>query len=172
MRICIDLDVWCGAFLSQAHGRQGTATQTIIEAARSGVSDRGPVSLVVSWGMLQRLETVLVRDFQFPPEIAKGLIESIGSYAVSGPSLTLGGIGVLPIHDGEDRHVLETAWGGRADVLTTSDLRGFINSGAEAVIADRAYRLRRADQTLIVAHPFEVAGWLRGVALTSPVPMR
>ncbi len=112
--------------------------------------------------MPDRLATVLVRDVQFPVEIVDELVEAIVDVAAEGPSLTLGGVGVLPIHDAEDRHVLETAWSGGADVLTTAYLRGFVSTQAEDLVPNRVFRLRRADHRLILAHPFETAAWLRG----------
>ncbi len=90
------------------------------------------------------------------------MTEAIIGYANHGPSLTLGGVGVLQIHDAEDRHVLETAWSGGADILTTADVRGFITTDAETLVPDRVWRLRRADRTLILAHPFETSAGLRG----------
>ena len=161
-RICIDLNVWCGAFLSQSLGRSGTATRTIVEAARRGECARGDLTLVISWGMLDRLAMVLTRDFKFAPAYVADLTKAISGYATDGPSLTLGGVGVPPIHDSEDRHVLETAWSGRADILTTADLRGFVDADSEVLVPDRVYRLLRADRSLIVAHPFGTAAWLRG----------
>jgi hypothetical protein len=164
-RICIDLNVWCGAILSQAHGRSGTAAGSIVDAVRQGACRRGALTLIISWGMIDRLTDVLARDLMFPPEIVADLAQAIVGFADEGPSLTLGGVGVLPIHDTEDRHVLETAWSGRADILTTADLRGFVSAEAEVLVRDRVFRLRRADHPLIVAHPFETAAWLRGEAV-------
>jgi hypothetical protein len=48
------------------------------------------VALVVSWGMLERLRIVLVRDLGFTDRDAGRLAELIASYAHEGPSLTLG----------------------------------------------------------------------------------
>ncbi len=112
--------------------------------------------------MLDRLAHVLSRDFNFRSETIATLTEAIIGYANHGPSLTLGGVGVLPIHDAEDRHVLETAWSGGADILTTADVRGFAAPDAEILVPDKVWRLRRADRSLILAHPFETAAWLRG----------
>jgi hypothetical protein len=162
IRLCVGLNVWCGAYLSRHPGHAPTATLIIIEAIRRGECSRGDLALVISWGMLDRLATVLTRDFDFSPRVVDDLINSILGYAVEGPSLTLGGVGVLPIHDAEDRHVLETAWSGGADILATSDLRGFVGADAEVLVPGRAYRLQRADRSLIVAHPFETAAWLQG----------
>ena len=70
----------------------------------------------------------MIGDFKFAPAYVADLTKAITGYATDRPSLTLGGVGVLPIHDSEDRHVLETAWSGRADILTTADLRGFVDA--------------------------------------------
>jgi hypothetical protein len=64
-----------------------------------------------SWGMLERLRTILVRDLEFPGCDSARLAELMAGYPKEDPSLTLGGVGVIRIHDVEDRHVLETAWG-------------------------------------------------------------
>jgi hypothetical protein len=92
---------------------------------------------------------------------AERLADLIAAYAREGPSLTLGGVGVIPIHDHEDRHVLETAWAGQADVLATANLRDFVRADSDVMLDGRAYRLTRGVRTLTVAHPFEVAQWLR-----------
>jgi len=161
-RICIDLNVWCSAALADFAVKRGTASQSIVEAVRSHGSERGGTTLVISLGMLQHLAIVLQGDLDFSLEETARVVGRAESYAFPSPSLTLGGVGVLPIRDAEDRHVLETAWSGGADVLTTSDLRGFVGAEAETLVPARVYRLRRADQALIVAHPFETAAWLRG----------
>ena len=160
-RICLDLNVWCAAYLADRAGRRGTASQTLIEAARGGPVERESLQLVVSWGMLERLRFVLVERLQFDPSDANALVDAIAGYAHMGPSLTLGGVGVIPIQDTEDRHVLETAWAGRADILVTANLDDFVQDGDEVVRAGRAYRLNHGGKTMILAHPFEAAGWLR-----------
>ena len=134
----------------------------LVQAVRSGQSPRGPVALVVSWGMLERLRVVLARDLGFSEPDSARLIDLIVSYAREGPSLTLGGVGVIPIHDTEDRHVLETAWAGRADLLVTANLNDFVRDEDEVVLEGRVYRLARAGETMILAHPFDAASWLRG----------
>ena len=57
--------------------------------------------------------------------------------------------------------MLETAWAGQADVLVTANLRDFLRDGGETLLDGRAYRLTRGGRTMILAHPFEAAGWLR-----------
>lgn len=160
-RICLDLNVWCAAYLADRAGRQDTASQTLVEAARSGQAAGEFLQLVVSWGMLERLRLVLVDQLQFDPSEASALADAIAGYAHMGPTLTLGGVGVIPLQDTEDRHVLETAWAGRADILVTANLRDFVQEDDEIVLEGRAYRLTRGGETMILAHPFEAARWLR-----------
>ena len=160
-RICLDLNVWCAAYLADRAGRQDTASQTLVEAARSGQAAGELLQLVVSWGMLERLKPVLVDHLQFDPSEASALADAIAGYAHMGPSLTLGGVGVIPIQDTDDRHVLETAWAGRADILVTANLGDFVQEDDEIVLEGRIYRLSRAGETMILAHPFEAARWLR-----------
>lgn len=161
LKLCLDLNVWCGAFLSRRLGRRDTATSALVDVVRSGWSPRGPVALVVSWGMLQRLQTVLERDLGFQARDAARLAELIAGYAQDGPSLTLGGVGVIPIHDAEDRHVLETAWAGQADMLATANLADFVRPSDEVILDGIAWRLRRGGRSMMLAHPFEAIRWLR-----------
>lgn len=163
-RVCLDLNVWCGAFISRRLARNDTATQALVDIVRSGRSPRGPVALVISWGMLERLRAVLLRDLGFSQGDAGRLVELIASYAKEGPSLTLGGVGVIPMHDTEDRHVLETAWAGQADLLVTANLADFIHEDDETILETMSYRLRRGDRSMILSHPFEAIRWLREAA--------
>jgi len=160
-KVCLDLNVWCGAFIARRLGRRDTAAMALVEAVRSGRSSRGPVALIVSWGMLERLRIVLARDLGFSGRDAARLVELVASYAKDGPSLTLGGVGVIPIHDIEDRHVLETAWAGKADILATANLGDFVQADDELVVAGRVWRLNRGGENMMLAHPFEAASWLR-----------
>jgi predicted nucleic acid-binding protein len=161
MRACLDLNIWVADILAQRDGRTGSACQLIVNAVR-GLEADSPLQLIVSWGMLDRLQTVLTDQLGFEASTAVELAEAISSYAEQGPSLTLGGAGVIPIHDREDRHVLETAWAGRAAVLVTADFRGFMSADAEVLLDGRLARLRRGDQTPFLVHPFTFAAWLRG----------
>lgn len=165
MRLCLDLNVWLGAFLSERLERTGTATQALVDAVRSGACERGPVALVISWGMLNRLQKVLMAQGFGEPE-AQGLIEVIATYAREGPSLTLGGVGVLPMDDEEDRHVVETAFAGGADLLVTHNLDDFAGADAQALVASRAYGATRGAAKLLILHTYEAAAWLRG----EPIP--
>jgi predicted nucleic acid-binding protein len=161
LKVCLDLNVWCGAFIARRLGREDTATMALTDAVRSGQSPRGAIALVISWGMLERLRTVLTRDLGFTDTEAVRLTDLIASYAKDGPSLTLGGVGIIPIHDVEDRHVLETAWAGQADILVTANLADFTQAPDQIAQGDRIFELERGGKSLILAHPFEAIRWLR-----------
>ena len=161
LKVCLDLNIWCGAFIARRLGREGTATVALTDAVRSGQSPRGPIALVISWGMLERLRTVLIRDLGFADADAYRLTELIASYARDGPSHARGGVGVIPIHDVEDQHVLETAWAARADILVTANLADFIEAPDQIAPGNRVYQLERGGKSLIIAHPFEAIRWLR-----------
>ena len=111
--------------------------------------------------MLERLRIVLARDLGFSERDAGRLVQLIASYAKDGPSLTLGGVGVIPIHDLEDRHVLETAWAAQADILVTANLSDFVQHDDQTVGKRSLYRLNRGGHSMIVAHPFDAIHWLR-----------
>jgi len=94
-----------------------------------------PIQTVVSWGMLNRLRSVLA-GLAVDNAIAEMLIDSIIRSATLGlessaPHLVLGGTGVLAMHDEEDRHVLEVACAARAHVLVTSNFRHFVTQDSE-----------------------------------------
>lgn len=160
-RLCLDLNVWLGAILSQGLGRTDTAAQVLVAAARSGAGPRGPVALVISWGMLNRFREVLTR-FDFGRDEADRLVEVIAAIARDGPSLILGGVGVLPLDDAEDRHVLETALAGGADLLVTHNLADFMGADVPVLVEDRWLGAARGDRRLLIAHTYAAAAWLRG----------
>ncbi|THD60938.1 PIN domain-containing protein [Phenylobacterium sp.] len=169
LRVCLDLNVWCGALLAQGLGRKDTAAGFLAHTVRGGASAQGPIALVISLGMLDRLRTVLARDLGFGEGDADRLCELIAAYGREGPSLTLGGVGVLPVSDEEDRHVLETAWSGQADVLVTHNLTDFLEAGAETLVDEQVYGLRRGAGRLLLCHTFAAAAWLRGESWPDPV---
>ena len=167
-RLCLDLNVWLGAILSERLGRGDTAAQALVGAVRSGAGPRGPVALVISWGMLNRLHEVLVR-LEFGRAEADRLIQVIATIARDGPSLTLGGVGVLPLDDLEDRHVLETALAGGADMLVTHNLKDFSGQDVRMLIPDRYHGAETAAGKLVIAHTYDAAAWLRGEDLPAEV---
>lgn len=100
---------------------------------------------------------------------ADRLIQVIATVARDGPSLTLGGVGVLPLNDEEDRHVLETALAGGADMLVTQNLRDFTGQDARALVTDRYYGVETAGGRLLIVHTYAAAAWLRGEDLPAEV---
>jgi hypothetical protein len=83
IRLCLDLNIWCAAFLAERKGRQNTSGQMLVEAARSGACPLVPVKLIVSWGMLDRLRRVFVTDWQIDSATTDDIITAIVGYAHS-----------------------------------------------------------------------------------------
>ena len=116
--------------------------------------------------MLDRLEDVLRHQLGISRSAAQRYRASLAAIAVAGPaglppSLTLGGTGVVPLHDLEDAHVLETALAGRADWLVTANLGEFAARGGHVVKEGRLVVRRDPHQELPIVHPFLAAAWLR-----------
>ena len=86
------------------------------------------------------------------------------------PYLLLGGTGVLPLRDAEDRHVLEVAVAGHADVLATANLGDFTGANFEPLGNWTRALLYKplAAPPLVIAHPDHVATWLRSGIVPSP----
>ncbi len=172
IRICLDLNVWIADFLSTRRERRSGSSAWLADAVRSGMSPAGPVQLVVSLGMLDRLASVLTREFAVPPILADALVRAISNIAEFGPAgdyphVVVGG-SVYPIRDVEDRHVLEVAVAGHADVLATANLRDFDMDDIEKVGSGSRVRIYvpPGRNALVIAHPDHVCAWLRaGVVL-------
>jgi hypothetical protein len=167
LRLCLDLNVFVADLLAARDGRQGTAATALVDAVREGAGSLGPIQLIISWGMLDRLERVLRSELGIEPATAYARCRQLARYARQGPSLTLGGTGVLPMRDIEDRHVLETALAGEADWLVTANLKDFAKGSrakmrVRIVVPGRLVVHRpAAGGRLIIAHPFIAAAWLR-----------
>lgn len=173
LRICLDLNVFVASLLATERGRRDTAAQSLVESVRRGDSALGPIQLIISWGMLNRLGKVLERDLHVPHERMSLYLQAIAAYAALGPErldplLTLGGTGIIPMRDEEDRHVLETASAGGADLIVTSNLGDFAIREMEILEAGRvlAYQGRRG--RVVIAHPFRAAEWLRHGRISLP----
>ena len=159
-RWCLDLNIWCAAFLADIKGREGSACQNLIKIVQEGDCVFGSVQLVISWGMLNRLQTVLIR-LGISPIDAYNYIDIIRGYASLNPSLTLGGTGVIPLKDEEDRHVLETALAAKAHVLVTANFQDFLLKETEIIISERYYIYSLSDYRLRIVHPYLMMTWLR-----------
>lgn len=166
LNLCLDLNVWCAAFLADRKGTTGTASQTLVDVARAGQSSGFPVQLVVSWGMLTRLRKVFELDWGVSRATVDTLTETIAGYARLGPHgmaphLTLGGTGLMPLRDEEDAHVVDTALAARAHLLVTANFDDFIGAKGQVLEAGKVAIIETATTRLVVAHPFRAAGWLR-----------
>ena len=166
LRVCLDLNIWCGRFLSVKAGRKGSATQMLVNMVRRGRFEELPVQLIISWGMLNRLGTVLTREWQVPHDTAELLTGAIAQYASLGPSgltphLLLGGTGVAPLRDVEDAHVLDTAIAGRADYLVTHDLADFDHKDLKVIKPNEEYRCMRGGHELTIIHTYAMLPRLR-----------
>jgi hypothetical protein len=65
----------------------------------------------------------------------------------------------------DDRHVLQTALAGKADILATSDVDDFAKGGATALERTDVVLFPFAGRTLVIAKPSFVAYWIRrGIA--------
>jgi PIN domain len=173
LRLCLDLNVWCGDLICEQHGRTGFAAQRLVEIARNGQGSLGPVQLIISWGMINRLRKVYIQDLQIPTNIADALLSAIVGYAAVGPSgisptLTLGGTGVVPLTDTEDAHVLETCLAGEADILVTANFKDFLSNDTEILEANRVAVYRHPKRKLLIAHPYKMADWFKEGQIVLP----
>lgn len=166
LRLCLDLNVFVADLLARLAGRDDTAVRLLVECAARTTTPLGPVQLIVSIGMLNRLRSVLETGLGVSPETTETYIRALTACARYGPSgrsplLVLGGTGVLPMPDREDAHVLETAIAGRADLLVTADMADFAFPGVAVLDEGRVLRYHRADHDVVIAHPFRAARWVR-----------
>ena len=160
LRLCLDLNIWCAALLAEFKGRQNTSCQSLVEIVRQGSCTVGEVQLVISWGMLNRLEKVLTKDLKVKNVAADLYIDAIRGYAQLSPQLTLGGTGIIPLQDTEDAHVLETALAGRADILVTANFQDFISKDTQISIPQR-YGIHVAPSHVFhIVHPYLMMDWL------------
>jgi hypothetical protein len=171
LRLCLDLNVWCAAILSHAAGRTNTASRLLAGVAIDGICALGPTRLVVSWAMLTRLQTVLLRDLRLDAADATGYLATLARAATAepgggGPYVVLGGSGLVPLHDDEDGRVLEVAVAGRADVVATANFGDFVNYRSTILVPGRIALHRTAGHEVVIAHPAEVARWVRTGEMT------
>jgi predicted nucleic acid-binding protein len=166
LRLCLDLNIWCAALLADIKENQNMATprklsgcQSIVDTVRYGRCYMGKVELVISWGMLNRLEEVLLRLTPLA-EDASFYVDIIRSYAQIQPQLILGGTGVIPIDDIEDQHVLEAALAGRANVLVTANFKDFLNKDIELIIPERHSIYNSPIHEFHIVHPYLMINWL------------
>jgi predicted nucleic acid-binding protein len=159
-RWCLDLNIWCAAILADLKQNQGSACQNLVSIVQTSKSHFGSVELIISWGMLNRLHAVLLR-LQISPEYAFNYIDNIRAYTSLNPSLTLGGTGVIPLQDVEDRHVLETAIAGKADFLITANFQDFQSKETQIIIPSRHYLYQSPNHKIHIVHPYLMMEWIR-----------
>ncbi|MBC7881706.1 MAG: PIN domain-containing protein [Anaerolineae bacterium] len=163
-RVLLDLNIFVAYFLGLSKGRKGTAAQFLVESVRDGTCTLGPLQLVVSWGMLNRLELVLLR-FGYDPLAIQGFTEAVAELSRLGPfkefpTVTLGGIGVVALKDEEDAHVLTTAMAGRAKILVTANFRDFDDDMVQ-IVPGRIGEIKYPEHSLLVVNPHIAARWFR-----------
>jgi predicted nucleic acid-binding protein len=166
MRVCLDLNVYCAHLLGLRKGHANTAAQTLIGTVRRGECALGPVQLIVSWGMLNRLRKVLEDDLGVPRLEADHFLAAIAGFATLGPAsepphLTLGGTGLIPLRDAEDAHVLDVAVAGRADLLITTNFRDFVDNRTDVREENRIAIHHSSQHSVVIAHTFTAVQWLR-----------
>ena len=179
LRLCLDLNIWVADFLSTRRLLRRGSSPWLTDVVRKATCPAGPVQLVISLGMLERLAIVLTRNFAVSVPTAEALVRAIGSIAEFGPAgdfpYVVLGPSTYPIRDDEDRHVLEVAVAGCADVLATANLRDFDMDDIEKVGDGSSIRLfsPRGRAALVIAHPDQVCDWLRqGVTPTHAIARR
>ncbi|ACK73734.1 conserved hypothetical protein (plasmid) [Gloeothece citriformis PCC 7424] len=160
LRLCLDLNIWCAALLSEKKGRSDTSSQRIVEIVREGKSCLGEVQLIISWGMLNRLRKVLEKDLGVSSLATAMYINAIEGYAQLGVSLTLGGTGIIPIQDIEDAHVLETALAGRAEILVTANFKDFMSNDTQLIIPQRHAIHIAPNHRFHIVHPYLMIDWI------------
>jgi predicted nucleic acid-binding protein len=154
IKICLDLNIWCAALLAERKNRENTACQNLVEIIRTGECSRGKTELIISWGMLNRLEKVLIKDLKISPNAVQLYLKSIKSYTQLSPQLTLGGTGIIPLHDTEDAYVLETALAGKAEILVTANFKDFITKDTKIIIDNKHGIYQSANQKCQIIHPY------------------
>jgi hypothetical protein len=166
LRLCLDLNIWCGELIAERRGRRDTAVQKLVEIVRSGQSTLGPVQIIISWGMINRLRKVYVQDLQIPGTVADTLLGAIAGYASLGPAgmnpmRTLGGMGVVPLTDTEDAHVLETCIAGQARILVTANFKDFLARDVQVLETNRIALYPSPKGQLLISHPYVMSEWFR-----------
>ncbi|WP_377293233.1 PIN domain-containing protein [Rhizobium sp. SG2393] len=178
VRVLLDVNIFVGNIIALDRGHKGTATQTLVSMVSRHIWGTGDRSqLVISFKMIDTLETVLRRLHFREDRITaySGSIVDIMRYGPDAldPYLILGGEERFALSDVEDAGVFATAFGARADILVTDNLKDFASKDASVVDTQtvhssssgprrlQALRYEIGGADLIVAHPFDVMQWMR-----------
>ncbi len=173
--MCLDLNVYCAYLRGVQKGHTETAAQALVAAVRAGDSALGPIQLVVSWGMLNRLRKVWEIDWGVARADADQLLAAIAGYAALGPNaepphLMLGGTGLIALRDTEDAHVLDVAVAGRANLLVTSNFADFVGYRTDVREENRIAIHDASNHRVVIVHTFRAAQWLREGRVVVPGP--
>lgn len=166
IRLCLDLNIWCASLLSDRKGKKNSSSQSLVAIISQGYCEIGLVQLIISWGMINRLHSVLEEQLNIPTSFIDSYLSAIVSYAQLGPvyaspQLTLGGTGVVAIRDEEDAHVLDTVLAGKADILITVNFKDFISSDTSIIQVNRHLIYTAPNHTFHIIHPDLMMQWLR-----------
>lgn len=161
IRICLDLNIWCASLLADFKGKEDTSCQILVKIIRQRYCNLGEVKLIISWGMINRLRKVLEQDLKVSPSTTENYLNAISEYANSSPQLTLGGIGVIPLNDTEDRHVLETCLAGKADILVTNNFKDFITKDTQIILENTHAIYNIPNHSLQIVNSSSMVKWIK-----------
>jgi predicted nucleic acid-binding protein len=178
VRVLLDVNVLVANIIACDRGHRGTANQMLVSMIshnRWGFADKS--QLVISFQMVETLEAVLRRM-----QVATASIEAYSGSLIDimrygpdalDPYLILGGEERFAMSDVEDAGVLAAAFGAKADLLVTDNLKDFATKDAAAIDTQvvrtisagertlQAFRYEIGNTDLVVAHPFDVLRWIR-----------
>lgn len=189
IRICLDINVLVADLLGTIKGRKGTASRYLVDAVRNGECDAGPVQLITSVPVIENWASVLIRRFNYDRDSADETAWLLQDYALEGPLAVppsiMVGAGHIPFASEEeefaaaqahldasdaklfdeitdDRHVLLSAIGGKADLLATNDVDDFERAPAQA-LSNRTdvILFPTIGSSLAIGKPSFLAHWLR-----------
>ncbi len=176
IRLCLDVNVWVGHYLTTVRRPDLPGAVTgLARAAFAGYCRAGPLQLLVSHAMLDTLEAVMKRIPVLSPAagLARDQIEAAAGSGILGepPAIVLGGSAAYPLLDSEDAAVLNTAMAMRASLLVTSNMADFARGPrartATEILSRKGgvpdvIRLSHPKHAggLVIATPFQAAGWL------------
>lgn len=86
LRLCLDLNVFMADLLSRRTPDRRGAASYLVAAVREGHCPVGPVQLVVSLGMLDRLRSVLIRLPGATADAVDRVVDDVTAIAANGPS--------------------------------------------------------------------------------------
>jgi len=80
IRLCLDLNIWCASLLSDRKGKQNSSSQSLVTIIRQGYCEIGLVQLIISWGMINRLRSVLEEQLSIPTPLVDSYLSAIINY--------------------------------------------------------------------------------------------